>query len=305
MEAELSRANHFRRTISPTLVSPSNISRTLSVPSRGVENQLDLAIATMSRLEIFPDFSMFTGTVIAKGWMEDIENREPREWLMSEGVKIFSDIFFLDNVRYPVTVLWEENIGQGEDVVYGESTHLNSGMIGDDHMRIRIDLRPSHEEKGLPDAQSAYLSTFSNQMIHAYLQSHCCAGTHEHANLSNSQVCRRGGDEEGPLGWYIEHVKAWFFLACRIELCLPGRIGFEGNFLTFHALVKNFRVHGMRLTAGDWKLFFEHFEWEEVCKLLGRLDMEDFLELVGFLCEDQLVMQIFADEGLKQSNRPV
>lgn len=239
------------------------------------------------------------GAKEAKCWMAYIKDLVLDQSLLDDLVIIFSDIFFVDKIRYPITIQWESNLAHGTETVYGEVMHLGSETPGHDQMWIRIDPNDTHQEKGFDNADHAFVSTLANELMHAYLQSYCCAGAHEHGNLKNKQVCRRSGNEEGPIEFYVHHFMAWFFLASRVELCFPSYFGFEANFVTFEALVKNFRVHDMRMTAGDWKLFFMYFDWEEVCKLLDRLDKEDFLVLIEFLREDRFVMQVFADEGLK------
>ncbi|CZT22147.1 uncharacterized protein RCC_08016 [Ramularia collo-cygni] len=297
MVAELTRIGHTYHHIPPTLVNPPTIEH--SRPPQ-IQVALDLAIGTMNRLESGSDSVGWTGTQHARDWLVTARNLSTDLWPMDTLVKIFSDVFFLDDPRYPVTFNWDDTIEEENEIVTGSSLHVGTGIPGQDQIWIRVDPIEHHQEQGLPNFHVGYLSTFANQSIHSYLSSCCCAGANEHANFSNTNVCRRIGNQDCPEKFFVEHTIAWFFLASRIELYMPSFFGFEANFNTFPTLVKQFRARGMRMSAGDWKLFFMHFTWEEVTFLLGRLDMEDYLAFVGFVVEDRFVMQVFADLGLSR-----
>lgn len=208
------------------------------------------------------------------------------EWEVWELARVLCSIFFLEPF-YALDVDWERLGSSEKGLLLGHTEHLEDRETGT--VTIRVDPTDTHAMQTQDSHLASTVSTLMHELIHGYLIAFCCDGAGQHDR--NGNCCR-----DGVAVLTHSHDIAWFLLACQIDLCFEEMLGFKGHMGSFQALISDDMV-GMRLSAGDWKLFFSSFKWADIRTILDHLAEPQQGALMRMLKKDKDVMQVWAEEG--------
>lgn len=249
---------------------------------------LDLAFATVERLKAAPDEAQKKGIKDWNAWRQRNRSLDQSEWNMEGLVDIFSDIFFLKKLRFPVEVIWDNNVSG-----FGSSRHLHGEGNG-----IRIRLNPTDHSKllrTLDNHFTAVISIFLHELVHAVLFSFCCD-----VSASEDEACRKSGERVWPSEEGSGHCIGWFLIACQFSVCMQEKLGLNGHLLALRSVIRHCEAGGTMRTQ-DWKLFFETFDWDNVAGLFANLDFDprDKKRLREHLIKDEDVCRVWVAESMK------
>lgn len=202
-----------------------------------------------------------------------------------------SKIFFLQPLRNPINFEWVNDLLNADNGnAYGDIFHTSDNQI-----HIRLDPADHSIRKGLPSHQEALLATFTHELLHGYFLSLCCDGA-EYPD-DEEQDCHRNGAIAVSKNHGDGHDFGWFLVACQIDLCVERLLKIRIHTFSFRSLMRDVRAGG-KVSAGDWKLFFDLFSWSDTAKLFGHLSSTDqgLLERMSWLAmleKDPNIMQVW------------
>lgn len=217
-------------------------------------------------------------------------------------IQAFSKLFFLEDHQLlkgnaHVGFEWTRNLLTVGDAL-GDCCHIVENNADDciRHVEIRVDPASQSSNQGPSEYLDQIFSTVLHEVIHAYLLTYCCDGTHDVADN-----CTR----KGRVLWQnadSAHDIAWFHLACAIELRVHAITEAMGHPInrdlgTFRSYLSGVKASagGTLLSAKEWKRFFE--TWNGACKLFDRLTPQEMASLGGWLDLDPMAMQVWAEAG--------
>lgn len=308
---ELARQGHKQHKIKATNVASAYMARVniqdpsqntklvqATLVTRPTEIPIRLEYSTVRYFRSFksPDPGRKSGLEEWKKWKSQwLEPERPTgEWEMTKLAGIFSKIFHLQPLCFPLEFEWKTDIAEeGKPTTFGSAEHRSNGDI-----RIRIDPTDHTAVKRISGHSAALLSTFLHELTHGIFYAFCCDGAKYHDDLD---YCRRKGKVLWDHLAGNHHCFGWFLVACYIDLCFEECLGFQGHLFSFRSIYQEVFAGG-DVSAEDWKLFFSLFTWEEVTKLYGYLHVHDDKKqderkiFFSFLMCDLRVMQVWAEE---------
>lgn len=203
-------------------------------------------------------------------------------------IRSFSRVFLLGRLeRSHIDFRWEDMFAS--DKWFGWQAHPHAKW-----QAIRIDPGDWKERKGVLHHKTGLYGTLFHESTHAYFAEVCCGG-HDDGNS-----CK---DRDDRFLWHFEsqHPVPWLLLAAGIDIALENLCGMGVDLVVLRSLVKEYKVVAApRLSAAEWKQFFELFCWTGVDHLVRKLRKMDFVRLGEYLVEEEDVMNVFVEEYEKK-----
>jgi hypothetical protein len=255
---------------------------TLSIDKDVTYEPLELAAKTIKRLRNAPDQGQKTAIKDWNAWYLQWKDEDIEKWDIQSLANIVCRMLFLET--FTISFEWMRGL---PDRVLADTEHKDIGV------HIREDPSDGHVKNNMENYHQSILSTFIHEMIHGYFMTFCCDGFEECEGY-----CCKDGMVVWPEEYDDGHDLAWFLLSGQIDIFIRDYLDFGGDCSSFRSLVGGYKK-GHHLSAGDWKLFFSTFEWDEVQTIFDAVKpgSASMRALWKMLERDKEVMKVWAEEG--------